>query len=126
MTLKKKKNIAYTIPSRKYGEGSATMCCCRKDWCSSQISGVLRTDYVEILKQHPNASANRLKFSKNGCSGLKFTITLATKWLKDNKLNVLEWPMQFSTKNLRFSLELKRCVQERRITNLTKLQQFSL
>ncbi|KAI4881228.1 hypothetical protein NFI96_033468 [Prochilodus magdalenae] len=65
-----------------------------------KIDGIMRKEhYVEILKQHLKTSARKLKLgAQNGSS--KWTMTqsilpkLVTKWLKDNKVNVLEWPSQ--------------------------------
>lgn len=49
----------------------------------------------------------------------KHTAKLATKWLKDNKVNVLEWPLQSLDLNPIEMLwaNLKRSVQARRPTN---------
>ncbi|CDQ62284.1 unnamed protein product [Oncorhynchus mykiss] len=56
----------------------------------------------------------------------KYTSKVVTKWLKDIKVKVLEWPSQSSNLNLIEHLwaELKKRVQARRPTNLTPLHQL--
>lgn len=56
----------------------------------------------------------------------KHTAKLVTKWLKNNNVNVLEWPSQRPDLNAIENLwaELKRSVQGRLLTNLTKLTSF--
>jgi hypothetical protein len=51
----------------------------------------------------------------------KHTSKVVAKWLKDNKVNVLEWPLQSPDLNPIEQLwaELKKCVGARRPTNLT-------
>ena len=64
--------------------------------------------YVEILKQHLKTSARKLKlggkwvFQINNDS--KHTAKLVTKWLKDNKLSVLDWKSQSPDLNPRENL----------------------
>ena len=56
----------------------------------------------------------------------KPTSKVVAKWLKDNKVKVLEWPSQSSDLNTIANLwgELKNRVRARRPTNLTQLHQL--
>jgi transposase len=56
----------------------------------------------------------------------KHTSKVVEKWLKDNKVKVLEWPSQSSYLNPIEHLwaELKKRVRARRPTNLTQLHQL--
>ena len=64
-----------------------------------KIYGIMRKEhYVEILKQHLKKSARKLKLGHKWVfqtdNDPKHTAKLVTKWLKDTKVNVLEWPSQ--------------------------------
>ena len=57
-----------------------------------------KDDYEDILKQHLKTSVRKLKL---GCKWVfqmdidpKHTFKVVPKWLKDNKVKVLEWPSQ--------------------------------
>ena len=64
-----------------------------------KIDGNMREGkYVDILKQHLKTSVRKLKL---GCKWVfqmdndpKHTSKVVAKWLKDNKVNVLEWSSQ--------------------------------
>lgn len=64
-----------------------------------KLDGITRKEHdVAILKQHLKTSARMFKF---GCKWVfqmdndpMHTAVLDTKWLKDNKVNVLEWPSE--------------------------------
>ena len=53
---------------------------------------------MDILKQHLKASVRKLKLSHKWVFQLdndtKHTSKVVAKWLKDNKVKVLEWPSQ--------------------------------
>jgi hypothetical protein len=85
-------------------------------------------NYADILKQHLKTSIRKLKL---GCKWVfqmdndpKHTSKVVAKWLKDNKVKVLEWPSQNPDLNSILWAELKKCVRARRPTNLTQLPQL--
>ena len=64
-----------------------------------KIDGIMRKgNYVHILKQQLKTTVRKLKlgrkwvFQMNNDS--KHTSKIVSKWLKDNKVKVLEWPSQ--------------------------------
>uniref|UniRef100_A0AAZ3QMH9 Tc1-like transposase DDE domain-containing protein n=1 Tax=Oncorhynchus tshawytscha TaxID=74940 RepID=A0AAZ3QMH9_ONCTS len=86
-------------------------------------------NYVDILKQHLKTSVRKLKLGRKWVFQMdndpKHTSEVVAKWLKDNKVKVLEWPLQSADLNLIENVwaELKKHVQARRPTNLTQLHQ---
>ena len=64
-----------------------------------KIDGIMREEnYLDILKQHLKTSVRKLKL---GCKWVfqmdndpKHTSKVVAKWLKDNKVKILEWPSQ--------------------------------
>ena len=63
------------------------------------IDDIMRMEnYVAILKQHLKTSARKLKLGHKWVFQMdndpKHTSKVVAKWLKDNKVKVLEWPSQ--------------------------------
>ena len=62
--------------------------------------GIMRindeVNYVDILKQHLKTSVRKLKLGHKWVFQMdndpKHTSKVVAKWLKDNKVKVLEWP----------------------------------
>ena len=85
---------------------------------------------MDILKQHLKTSVRKLKL---GCKWVfqmdndpKHTSKGVAKWLKDNKVKVLEWPSQRPDLNsiIFVVAELKKRVRAWRPINLTQLHQL--
>ena len=64
-----------------------------------KIDGIMRQlNYVDILKQHLKTSVRKLKLGRKWVFQMgndpKYTSKVVAKWIKDNKVKVLEWPSQ--------------------------------
>ena len=64
-----------------------------------KIDGIMREEnYVDILQQHLKTSVRKLKLGRKWVFQMdndpKHTSKVVAKWLKDNKVKVLEWPSQ--------------------------------
>ena len=85
---------------------------------------------MDIMKQHLKTSVRNLKLGRKWVFQMdndpKHASKVVAKWLKDNKVKVLEWPSQshvlYPTENV--WAELKKRVRARRSTNLTQLHQL--
>ena len=53
-----------------------------------------KENHVDILKQHLKTSVRKLKLGCEWDNDPKHTSKVVAKWLKDNKVKVLEWPSQ--------------------------------
>ena len=63
-----------------------------------KIDGIMRKYNVYIMKQHLKTSVRKLKIGRKRVFQMdndpNHTSKVVTKWLKDNKVKVLEWPSQ--------------------------------
>uniref|UniRef100_A0A674E7Y3 Tc1-like transposase DDE domain-containing protein n=1 Tax=Salmo trutta TaxID=8032 RepID=A0A674E7Y3_SALTR len=123
-----------TIPTVKHWDGSIML------WGCFAAGGLVHFKklyffpheaiYVDILKQHFKTSDRKLELGRKWVfqkdNDPKHTSKVVAKWLKDNKVKVLEWPSQSPDLNPTEHLwaELKKRVGARRPTNLTQLHQL--
>jgi hypothetical protein len=78
-----------------------------------KIDGIMRQEYYgDILKQHLKTSVRKVKLGRNWVfqidNDTKHASNVVAKWLKDNKVKVLEWPSQSPQEHL--WAELKKLV----------------
>ena len=109
-----------TIPTAKHRGGSIMLWGCFAAGGTGalhKLDGIMRMENdVDMLKQHLKTSVRKSKLGHKWVfqmdNDLKHTSKVVAKWLKDNKVKVLEWSSQSSDLNPIENMwaELKKCV----------------
>ena len=94
--------LKITFPTVKHEGGSIMLWGCFAAGGTGvlhKIDGIMREENdVDILKQHLKTSVRKLKLGRKWVfqmdNDLKHTSQVVAKWLKDNKVKVLEWTSQ--------------------------------
>ena len=85
-------------PSQLWSTGVAALLCCRRDWCTSQNRWHHEVGKVCGYIKATSHDIGKLKLGRKWVfqmdNDTKHTSKVVTKWLKDNKVKVLEWPSQ--------------------------------
>ena len=114
--------------------GVAASCCggafLQEGSALHKTDGIMRVE--KYIEKHLKTSVRKWKLGHKWVfqmdNDTKHTSKVVGKWLKDNKVKVLEWPSQSPHLNPIENAwaKLKKCVQARRPTNLTPTYTDSL